>query len=768
MNDKFEKRKKDIDNMFSQIETGVKEVFESEKYKKYLTTMSKFHQYSFRNSLLIALQNPNATVVAGYGSWKKKFNRQVLKGEKGIQILGYTPRKITKEQELTDKNGHTVYDLNGEAKKEKITKEIPSFTPVYVFDVSQTEGEPLPELINELNGSIENYNSLFEALKEVSPFPVEFENIAGGSKGYCDPVNKKIAIKEGMSEVQTIKTLIHEITHADLHAPELNLNFNEQTDTRSREIEAESTAFVVSSHYGIDTSDYSFGYLASWSSSKELDELQNSLGKIQEQANNLIERIDSRLEELQLEKTNTIAIENTDIKLEIKEPTILIEWSENANFKENEIDTLFNMNNRLKIVDNELKYDLGYDKTKYTLNYYLDGAEHQYTGRIDLGDGIGGVVENIKSHWEFELNNPIFPKTAEEIKSVQYMINEFVPYLENHLAISELEEKYKDQNILKSVESEYIDKISEWVDRAREANNTGSELPKLPERIDTYTLEGVPVIENIHERIEKFDIERKFTIYQLPHTDENRNIIFENFERLEKQGVNPSFNSYKKIYEADLPAKSNLNDIFIEFNTNLPMDYTGRSLSVSDIVVIETNKKTEAYYIDSFGFQNLPSFAIDHDLDNKKEVDLLNVVEKTKQSQNEVFRYYSTQRPVSLGTYPKSNNVVDIVNYNERIEKDDTLAWGYIDYKEPLTQDLVNSYELKADPSIARRIRERLDTIVFDGEIDLDKERDSKRNIQTKLTPMNERFTNAKAEAIKRNGINQEKQQNLKEQEHNL
>lgn len=801
--EKLEKRKQAIDDMFAKIEVGVKEVFESETYKNYLRTMSKFHQYSFRNSLLIELQKPDATVVAGYGSWKTKFKRQVRKGEKGIQILGYSPRKITQEQELKDPNGKIVYDKNGDSKKEKITKEIPSFTPVYVFDVSQTEGEPLPTLVNELDGSIENYNNLFEALKEVSPFPIEFENIQSGAKGYCDPKNKRIAIKEGMSEVQTIKTLIHEITHADLHASEFEKGAVIQTDTRTREVEAESTAFVVASHYDIDTSEYSFGYLAGWSSSRELDELQNSLETIQKQANDLIDRIDSRLEELQLVKESSVDLAANDTRLKAKEPTVLIEWSENANFKENEVDTLFNINSRLKAIDTQLKDDLGYDKTKYTLSYYLDGEEHQYTGRVDLGDGLGGIVENIKSYWTYEMNTPIFHKTAEEMEAVKYMVNEFVPYLENHLAISELEEKYKNQDILKLIESEYINKISEWVEEARKSNNNGSELPKLPERIDKIDIQEVPKVETLTERPAKSDIKRTFVIYQLSHTEENRDIVFENFGRLEKQGLKPEYSSYEKIYKAEMPSNTNLEDIFVEFNINLPGDYTGRSLSVSDIVVIDTDKESNAYFVDSFGFKEIPEFAQQHNkgivkeksareygseafkkglpcmpamdqdfLNNKiaglkvghgatelmknwnkgwTDENLRNNSDLTRiNNEPTIFRYYSTQRPVSPGTYPKNNNVVEIFNYDKKTNIEGTVTWGYIDYKQPLSQELAISYELKPDKTTARRIREMLDNIVFDGEIDLDKVSEPNGFNQNK-TPMSEKFNAAKEAAASRN-----------------
>lgn len=288
-----------INALLKKAEDGIREVFESEKYQTYLTAMSKFHQYSFRNILLIHQQKADASFVAGYAAWQKKFNRQVLRGEKGIQIIGYTTRKLKKQVELKDDNGDIVYSYKPDGTRKPATKTeeyiVPSYIPVYVYDISQTDGEPLPALVNELTGEVNDYDKLMQAIVSTSSFPISFEQIKGEVKGYCDPISRKIAIKSGMSEVQTIKTAIHEITHADLHAPEQNLALSDRTDRRTMEVEAESTAFVVCSHYNIDTSDYSFGYLAGWSSSKELSELKNSLNTIQKQANDLISRIDENL-----------------------------------------------------------------------------------------------------------------------------------------------------------------------------------------------------------------------------------------------------------------------------------------------------------------------------------------------------------------------------------------------------------------------------------------------------------------------------------------
>lgn len=292
-------RQEKVNDLLKKAETGIREVFESEKYHKYLAMMSKFHQYSSRNILLIHQQKADASFVAGYAAWQKNFNRHVLRGETGIQIIGYAPKKVRQQVKLKDDKGNVVYDYTIDGKKKPATKTeeyiVPSYVPVYVYDISQTDGEPLPKLVNELDGEVKGYAQLMQAIVSTASFPISFEEMKGEVKGYCDPISRKIAIKSGMSEVQTIKTAIHEITHADLHAPEQNLALTDRTDHRTREVEAESTAFVVCSHYNIDTSDYSFGYLAGWSSSKELSELKNSLNTIQKQANDLISRIDENL-----------------------------------------------------------------------------------------------------------------------------------------------------------------------------------------------------------------------------------------------------------------------------------------------------------------------------------------------------------------------------------------------------------------------------------------------------------------------------------------
>ena len=286
------------------LETGIQELFESERYKAYLTTMSKFHSYSFNNTLLIAMQG--GQLVAGYNKWRDDFHRNVKKGEKAIKILAPAPFKAKKEVQKLDAQGRPVMGKDGKPVTEVQEIQVPAFKIVSVFDVSQTEGEPLPSIgVEELTGSVERYGEFFKALEQTSPVPIGFEDIPSGSHGYYHLTEKRIAIQEGMSELQTLKTAIHEIAHSKLHAIDPEAPAIEQADrpdSRTREVQAESVAYAVCQHYGLDTSDYSFGYVAGWSSGKDLKELKASLETIRATAHELITTIDGHLAQLQKER----------------------------------------------------------------------------------------------------------------------------------------------------------------------------------------------------------------------------------------------------------------------------------------------------------------------------------------------------------------------------------------------------------------------------------------------------------------------------------
>lgn len=296
-----DKRADELHQITDKLEKGVKDVFQSDKYKQFLNVMAKFPRYSVNNTMLIMMQRPDAQLCQSFTGWKQ-MGRYVKKGEKGISILAPAPYKIEREQTKLDDKGRPVFDADGEPVKEKVEVTIRAFKVVKTFDLAQTDGKELPMIgPNELVGSIDGYPKLLQALQEVSPVPVSFELIDGGAKGYYNLENKSIVIQDGMSEVQTIKTLLHEMAHQKLHDKDTVPEAKDIT-RNGKEVEAESVAYVVCQHYGINTSDYSFSYVAGWSEGKETPELKASLDKIRQTASEFIYQIDQRMEVLMAEK----------------------------------------------------------------------------------------------------------------------------------------------------------------------------------------------------------------------------------------------------------------------------------------------------------------------------------------------------------------------------------------------------------------------------------------------------------------------------------
>ncbi len=298
--------KKNVKEITDRLEEGLKALFEGEKYKSYLNAMSKFHNYSANNIQLIEMQCPGATYVAGYKKWQKEFGRHVKEDVNGIRILAPAPYKIKQEQEKIDPvTNEPVLDRDGMPVMEEVEIKIPAFRVVKVFDYSQTDGKELPGLgVNELHGDVERYQDFMEALERVSPVPIRYEEMEGDRKGYFIDLSRPIAIKEGMSEAQTAKTGVHEVAHAKLHAREAEQDTEKAVykDRETKEVEAESIAYTVCQHFGIDTSDYSFGYIAGWSSGKEMPELKSSLDTIRRTSSELIKGIEAQLLEIEKER----------------------------------------------------------------------------------------------------------------------------------------------------------------------------------------------------------------------------------------------------------------------------------------------------------------------------------------------------------------------------------------------------------------------------------------------------------------------------------
>ena len=602
------------------LEQGIANLFNSDRFKEYLNVMSKFHNYSFNNTVLIALQKPDASLVMGFNAWKGKgIERSVKKGEQGIRIFAPAPYKIKTEAEKIDPDTKKpVIGEDGKPITEVKEITVPAFKVVCVYDVSQTEGKELPTLgANELFGNVENYKDFFAALEKTSPVPIAFEQIAGGAHGYYHLEDKRIALDEGMSELQTLKTAIHEIAHAKLHDIDLNASAEERAnrpDKRTREVEAESVAYTVCQHYGLDTSDYSFGYVAGWSSGREMSELKSSLETIRKAAAEIIDSIDAHLAEIQKER------EAKAPELDSKgEPTVTIIWSENGKLRDGETMPLSRANALFEALDAQNEDTPGYDKTKFRLDFTLDGKPEQYEGRQDLGDGEGSLIDHIEKFNAYYLNNEEWQnqllrsegREAMEADHVtrELLVNEVVPYLRLHCNLSEMEQAAKsalhNAASLTPIDTVYYTAITEYVAECRVMLNSGSyELPEAPKRSD-FDPELQAYKAQVKAEVEK---ETYFEIYQIANTEQTAEIVFEPYDRLIATGHTVDPANYELVYSAPLTPDMTLEDIYTRFNIDIPEDYTGRSLSLSDVVVLHQDGDVSAHYVDSVGFREVPQF----------------------------------------------------------------------------------------------------------------------------------------------------------------
>ena len=431
------------------LEHGIMGVFENGRYTDYLQTLSKFHNYSFNNTVLIAMQG--GTFVKGYQQWKKEFDRHVKPDEKSIKILAPSPYIVKREVEKIDpQTQKPIIGKDGKPVTETKEIQIPAFKIVSVFDVSQTEGKEIPGITdNELTGDVEQYRDFFTALERTSPFAMGFEALEGTVKGRCFYDGQRIAINEGMSELQNVKTAIHEIAHATLH--NIDRDAPERPDRSTREVQAESIAYTVCQHYGLDTSDYSFNYIATWSSGRELAELKKSLATIRSTAADLINTIDGHLAEIRKEREAEKAQEaekepTPDLSAE---PTVTILWSESSQLREGETIPLSRADTLFAVLDEASLDTPRYFKTRFQIDYVMNGKPDHYEGQQDFGDGDGSLMEHIEQHHTFYLNDKEWEnyllqhegKEALEADKEQraMLLNEFIPYLKLHCSLSEME-----------------------------------------------------------------------------------------------------------------------------------------------------------------------------------------------------------------------------------------------------------------------------------------------------------------------------------------
>ena len=490
---------KDMDSIMQSLESGVEELFTSNRYKEFLKTMAKFHNYSFNNTMLIAMQRPDATLVTSYKNWQS-MGRQVMKGEKGITIIAPAPYKKMKEKEVLDENQRPIMGTDGKPKTEQVEVTVPHFKAVTVFDIAQTSGEPIQTLAPELlTAAVQDFDSFMQAIQKISPVPIRFDEIDGNANGYYHNADKEIVIKKGLSESQTLKTAIHETAHAKLHDREIMESLGLEKDRLTKEVEAESVAYCVCSSFGLDTSDYSFPYIAGWSSSREMKEMKTSMDVIRKTAGEMIDQLTEELE----------------IILEEKQKTELHE-----------------------------KYGILVDALE-AAGYRYDYRESK-PGHIVLApDG----THEIAGYLQFE--------SWEDIKD----------WLEDTIA-------------------EGTD-ISERVDRAL-----------YPFKFD-YTLE---------EEMFRGNGDR-YAIYHVDEGTPGKQHLFMNMAMVKEDGITIDASNYKCVYSGRLHENEKLDDLYAIFNDNPPADYKAHSMSVSDVIITNRGGDMQAYYVDRFGFAELPEFA---------------------------------------------------------------------------------------------------------------------------------------------------------------
>lgn len=730
-----DKRADQLKEITERLEQGVKDIFTSEMYTKYLLTMSKFHNYSFNNTLLIAVQRPDATLVAGYNAWKNKFNRYVKKGEKGIQIIAPAPVKEREEREKIDKDtGLTVLNENGEPEIEVVERVIPRFRVTTVFDYAQTDGEPLPTLeVNELTARVKDYTLLKEAIEQVSPVPIRFGEIEGSAKGYYSHMDKEICVRADMGESQTIKTMIHEVAHAMLHDSDQMKQRGEEKDQLTKETEAESIAFTVCSALGIDTSDYSFPYVASWASGKELKELKDSMDTIRLTAADFLEKLETAVAERSVERMTAMEYAEKLIEDKEQEKTIFDNSQRNliVNFayKLDDRAATEELANNLAaavVAENTEEINRLMWEAEEKIENLPDGMiglseMHEYGYLKDdvlpltkegarewhrLGERIyplfqDGTAGDFASQEEIEQHDGIFGIKADAWSAILLEKNE--EYLEDEYARPDaaLTVISREQALRLFDEGKqiYLIRISPWpvLVTGREEIERGSDyfqiakedlekdkqkamegnekapVEKLAADLDDFAFDfdfyhykdsvedREQAVEALKEQIQAGDVqpirewlqvaveesegesaekavelitrldalvkeqkllsgnEKQFGIYQITARDTEHDYRFMNLDFVKRHGMEVNRADYELVYTAPLTEKDTLEAIYERFNIQRPADFTGHSLSVSDVVVLNDGKSIKACYVDSIGFAELPDFFKERKMDLQKE-----------------------------------------------------------------------------------------------------------------------------------------------------
>ena len=642
MPEKPGKNREQLKEITDRIEAGIRDIFESgdmEKYRNYLRTMSRFHNYSLNNQALIHLQRPDATLVAGYNRWRDKFSRHVLRGEKGITIIAPTPYKKKIEQEKLDPDTKLpILDADGKVITEEKEIEIPMFRPVKVFDYAQTDGKPLPERVASpvanLTGSVENYAAFMEALRRSSPVPVEFKPLSADMDGYFSPKSQSITLREDMSEVQTVSAAVHEIAHAKLHNYALQQPEERRHKSRNtEEVEAESISFMVCAYFGIETGANSFGYVATWSKNAELPEFRASLDTIGKTANGIITDVEKHFAEVCKERGIELP-KDTEYELVTIPPSradALAFAADYAAFLRRGLNvpdsadgpTAASVADRLLAGEGaELRKELE-DFVKLADEIGIDDGSHGLLERFnglfrqewrakeklqpEIETETPNVVDELPPLPELEQGYPMPDTGIGFLEMYQYGYtdgNAMLPLTKERAMELFMQDVpvfllYADSTEAMALDAEDISSHTGVFGVEREEWDAVRGVVTLSEQADTEKL----FLENPQDA---------FLIYQIRRGGELDAYRFMNYDYLQSKGVTPERGGYDAIYTGGLADygdnKTNLDMIYQRFNVDHPADFKGHSLSVSDIVALKQNGVVSCHYVDSIGFRELPNF----------------------------------------------------------------------------------------------------------------------------------------------------------------
>ena len=642
MPEKPGKNREQLKEITDRIEAGIRDIFESgdmEKYRNYLRTMSRFHNYSLNNQALIHLQRPDATLVAGYNRWRDKFSRHVLRGEKGITIIAPTPYKKKIEQEKLDPDTKLpILDADGKVITEEKEIEIPMFRPVKVFDYAQTDGKPLPERVASpvanLTGSVENYAAFMEALRRSSPVPVEFKPLSADMDGYFSPKSQSITLREDMSEVQTVSAAVHEIAHAKLHNYALQQPEERRHKSRNtEEVEAESISFMVCAYFGIETGANSFGYVATWSKNAELPEFRASLDTIGKTANGIITDVEKHFAEVCKERGIELP-KDTEYELVTIPPSradALAFAADYAAFLRRGLNvpdsaegpTAASVADRLLAGEGaELRKELE-DFVKLADEIGIDDGSHGLLERFnglfrqewrakekpqpEIETETPNVVDELPPLPELEQGYPMPDTGIGFLEMYQYGYtdgNAMLPLTKERAMELFMQDVpvfllYADSTEAMALDAEDISSHTGVFGVEREEWDAVRGVVTLSEQADTEKL----FLENPQDA---------FLIYQIRRGGELDAYRFMNYDYLQSKGITPEHDGYDAIYTGGLADygdnKTNLDMIYQRFNVDHPADFKGHSLSVSDIVALKQNGVVSCHYVDSIGFRELPNF----------------------------------------------------------------------------------------------------------------------------------------------------------------